>query len=82
MNWFLRMKLAHKLLLTFLVCSAITAGVGVFAMLRMASLGAMLEDTYANNILPMQDISEAAARLTAHSRAIVRLPAIKDPQDQ
>ena len=81
MNWFLRLKLAHKLLLTFLTCSAITAAVGGYAMLKMSHLGDMLQDTYANNILPMQDVSEAAARLTAHSRAYVRLPATKDADD-
>ncbi|HET7795362.1 MAG TPA: methyl-accepting chemotaxis protein [Rhizobacter sp.] len=78
MNWFLRLKLAQKLLLTFLVCSAITAGVGGYSLTRLSQLGGMLKDTYENNVLPLQDISEAATRLTAHSRAYVRLPAMKD----
>ncbi|HEX3141123.1 MAG TPA: methyl-accepting chemotaxis protein, partial [Rhizobacter sp.] len=78
MNWFLRLKLAHKLLLTFLVCSAITAGVGGYSLTRLGQLGGMLKDTYENNVLPLQDISEAATRLTAHSRAYVRLPMMKD----
>ncbi len=79
MNWFLRLKLAHKLLLTFLICSAITAGIGGYGLVRVTDLGRMLDATYRDSVLPAQDVSEAAARLTAHSRAYVRLPALKDP---
>ena len=82
MNWFLRLKLAHKLLLTFLICSAITAGVGGFALVRLTELGGMIDDTYRNNVMPLQDISDAGARLTAHSRSYVRLPAMKDVAEQ
>jgi len=82
MNWFLRLKLAHKLLLTFLLCSAITAGVGGFALVRLTELGRMIDDTYRSNVLPLQEISEAGARLTAHSRSYVRLPAMKDLAEQ
>jgi methyl-accepting chemotaxis protein len=81
MNWFLRLKLAHKLLLTFLTCSMLTAGVGAYGLWRVGQFGNMLNDTYVNNVLPLQDMSEASARLTAHSRAYVRLPALKNPAD-
>jgi methyl-accepting chemotaxis protein len=78
MNWFLRLKLSHKLLLTFLACSVLTAGVGIYSMVRLADLGRMLTQTYTETVLPAQLVSEAGARLTAHSRAYVRLPALKD----
>ena len=81
MNWFLRLKLANKLLLTFLMCSVLTAAVGVYAMVRLADLGRMLSQTYTSTVLPAQLVSEAGARLTAHSRAYVRLPALKDAND-
>ncbi|MFN6997360.1 MAG: MCP four helix bundle domain-containing protein, partial [Aquincola tertiaricarbonis] len=81
MNWFLRMKLAHKLLLTFLTCSVLTAAVGGYGLLRIAELQAMLQATYTDAVLPAQHVSEAAARLGAHSRAYVRLPALKDADD-
>jgi methyl-accepting chemotaxis protein len=81
MNWFLRLKLAHKLLLTFLACSVLTAVVGVYGTLRVAALGQMLESTYTDMVLPAQLVSEAGARLTAHGRAYVRLPALKDPAE-
>jgi methyl-accepting chemotaxis protein len=81
MNWFLRLKLANKLLLTFLMCSVLTAAVGVYAMVRLADLGRMLSQTYTSTVLPAQLVSEAGARLTAHSRAYVRLPALKDANE-
>jgi methyl-accepting chemotaxis protein len=77
MNWFLRLKLANKLLLTFLMCSALTAAVGLYGMFRVAELGSMLSKTYTDTMLPTQLVSEAGARLTAHARAYVRLPALK-----
>jgi methyl-accepting chemotaxis protein len=79
MNWFLRLKLANKLLLTFLICSALTAAVGAYGMLRVAELGHMLGHTYTDSVLPEQFVSEAGASLSDHSRAYVRLPALKDP---
>ena len=81
MTWFLRLKLAHKLLLTFLTCSLLTAAVGLYGLWRVTDLGRMLDNTYTDMVLPAQDVSEAAARLSAHSRAYVRLPALKDPAE-
>jgi methyl-accepting chemotaxis protein len=81
MNWFLRLKLAHKLLLTFLMCSALTAAVGVYGMFRVADLGRMLTTTYTDSVLPSQLVSEAAGRFAAYTRSYVRLPSIKDPAE-
>jgi methyl-accepting chemotaxis protein len=80
-NWFHRLKLAHKLLVTFLACAALTAAVGVFGFLRAADLGRTLEDTYENNVVPLQLVAEAVANLQAHARNYVRLPGLKDPKD-
>src|SRR4051794_6171404 len=76
MNWFHRMKLAHKLLASFLLCSVLTALVGGYSLSRLSELGGMIHTTYVDNVLPLQDIAEAEARLTAHSRSYVRLPAM------
>ncbi|WP_348756159.1 methyl-accepting chemotaxis protein, partial [uncultured Aquincola sp.] len=81
MNWFLRLKLAHKLLLTFLTCSVLTAAVGGYGLLRIIDLQQLLYKTYTDTTLPAQYVSEAAARISAHSRAYVRLPALKEPKD-
>ena len=82
MNWFLRMKLAHKLLVAFLACVLLTAAVGVFGMLRASELGHILENTYEDSVLPLQLVGEANGDLDAHARAYVRLPMLKDAKDQ
>ena len=81
MNWFLRMKLAHKLLLAFLACAMLTAAVGVFGMLRASELGRSLENTYEDSVLPLQLVGEANGHLDAHARAHVRVPTLKDAKD-
>jgi methyl-accepting chemotaxis protein len=82
MNWFLRIKLAHKLLVAFLACVVLTAAVGVFGMLRASELGHVLENTYEDSVLPLQLVGEANGDLDAHARAHVRLPSLKDQKDQ
>jgi methyl-accepting chemotaxis protein len=81
MNWFSRLKLAHKLSITFLVCSVLTAAVGVYGLTRMSVLGDMLGYTYDNNVVCMQQIGEAQMRLSAHARAYVRLLSMKKAED-
>ncbi|MFT4174853.1 MAG: methyl-accepting chemotaxis protein [Rhodocyclaceae bacterium] len=81
MNWFLRLKLAHKLLVTFLICSILTAGVGVYGLSRVSLIGGLLNNTYTNNVYSLQMLSEAASRQAAHSRAYTRLPALKNADD-
>ena len=82
MNWFLRLKLAHKLLLSFLLCSLLTALVGGYSLTRLSQLGGTIHATYVENVLPLQSLMEAGARLSAHSRSYVRLPAMRDPAEQ
>ena len=81
MTWFLRLKLANKLLLTFLLCSTLTAGVGVYGALRLAELGRMLSSTYTDVVLPAQLVSQAADRLGAYSRTWARVPAMRSPTE-
>ncbi|HEX7688039.1 MAG TPA: methyl-accepting chemotaxis protein, partial [Burkholderiaceae bacterium] len=81
MNWFNRLKLAHKLLITFLACAALTAAVGVLGFLRASDLGRTLEGTYENGVVPLQLVGEAGANLQAHARNYVRLPGLKDAKD-
>ncbi|MBC7701486.1 MAG: MCP four helix bundle domain-containing protein [Massilia sp.] len=75
------MKLAHKLLTTFLTCSVLTAAVGVYSLTRIAELGGMLSSTYDNNVVCLAQISDAALKLSLHARSYVRLTATKNPDD-
>ncbi|MDQ8024164.1 MAG: MCP four helix bundle domain-containing protein, partial [Moraxellaceae bacterium] len=81
MNWFLRMKLAHKLLLTFLSCAVLTAVVGIYALTRISMLGQIADDIYTNNLKSIQSLGEATYRMGAHNRAFARLPSMRDPQE-
>jgi methyl-accepting chemotaxis protein len=81
MNWFLRLKLANKLLVTFLMCSALTAAVGVYSMARVGDLGRMLATTYTDTTLPTQYVSEAASRFGSYTRSYVRLPSMHDANE-
>ena len=72
MNWFLRLRLANKLLLTFLLCSVLTAAVGVYGALRVAELGRLLSGTTTDVVLPSQMVGQAADRLASYSRSYVR----------
>ncbi|MBA4110964.1 MAG: methyl-accepting chemotaxis protein [Leptothrix sp. (in: Bacteria)] len=75
------MKLAHKLLITFLTCSFLTAAVGVYGLMRISDLGRMLSATYDNNVVCLEQISEAALKLSSHARTYVRLTATKNPDE-
>ncbi|MFT3799611.1 MAG: methyl-accepting chemotaxis protein [Burkholderiaceae bacterium] len=81
MSWFLRLRLATKLLLTFLVCSMLTVCVGTFGVYRLGELRDMMKANYEGQTLGMQAASDALARISAHSRAYVRLPALARPDD-
>ena len=78
MNWFLRMKLAHKLLTTFLTCSVLTAAVGVYGLTRISELGTMLSSTYDNNVMSLEQVSNASLKLSSHARAYVRIASTRD----
>jgi methyl-accepting chemotaxis protein len=78
MNWFLRLKLAHKLLLTFLTCSLLTMLVGGYSVLRMSDLAGSLSYTYDNNVICLEQIAEASNRFSGHTRVLARLPSLKD----
>ena len=46
MNWFLRLKLGQKLILSFVVCALLTTVVGVYSLLRVVQMGGMFEDAF------------------------------------
>jgi len=79
MNWFLRLPLAHKLLLTFLACAILTTGVGIYSWIRLTELQEMLDYTYSNNLRSVRLLSEANLRQGSHNRVYARLPSLKDP---
>lgn len=76
------MKIGHKLILTYLLCSLLTAGLGIFSWLRMGELQEMLDHTYSDNLKSVRLLSEASLRQGSHNRAFARLPSMKNIEDQ
>jgi len=80
MNWFRNLKLGQKLIVAFLCCTVLTIIVGAYGLTRITAVGALTDDMYRNNVISMEYISEASLRQSAHARAFVRLPSMKDPK--
>jgi methyl-accepting chemotaxis protein len=80
MNWFLRLKLGQKLILSFVVCALLTTVVGVYSLLRVVQMGGMFEDAF-ENLGSIQQLSNAALRQMQHSRAATRLATLKKAED-
>ncbi|WP_417069384.1 methyl-accepting chemotaxis protein [Niveibacterium terrae] len=81
MNWFLRLKLGQKLIVSFTVCALLTTIVGVFSLLKVVELGGLLDNTYSNNLVSIQNLADAALRQGLHSRGLTRLPTLHDAED-
>ena len=81
MNWFLRLKLGQKLIVSFVVCALLTTVVGIYALFRIVELGGMLDNTYSNNLVSIQNLADAALRQGLHSRGLTRLPTLHDAED-
>jgi methyl-accepting chemotaxis protein len=70
MNWFLRLTLAHKLLLSFMLCSMLPAGVGVFGTLHAAELGPLVDQAYAALPSSSEDQSATAEEVSGQAEQL------------
>jgi len=82
MNWFHNLKLSHKLLLSFVGCTLLTAGVGGYSLYRVNQMQGLLDDTYHGNLRSIRLLSEAALRQGSHNRVIARLPSLADQKER
>ena len=81
MNWFLRLKLGQKLIVSFVVCALLTTIVGIYSLLKVVEMGGMLDNTYSNNLVSIQNIADAALRQGLHSRGLTRLPTLSSEDE-
>jgi methyl-accepting chemotaxis protein len=65
MNWFLKLKLANKLLVTYLICVLFAVGIGLFGLTRITTVGGLLHGMYENNLVALQQLAEADGKLLA-----------------
>jgi methyl-accepting chemotaxis protein len=69
MNWFYNLKVTSKLLLAFILVSAITATVGIMGIHNMAEINAMADKMYQNDLLGLSYVKEANINLVYIGRA-------------
>lgn len=67
------MKIATKLLLSFLLCAVITLGVGLLGIKGVVRLAAALESTFSNNLVSVSNTAATLNGLVAHNRGLYRL---------
>ncbi|MGF6096961.1 methyl-accepting chemotaxis protein [Pseudomonas sp. 18175] len=67
------MKIATKLLLSFLMCALVTLGVGLLGIKGVARLATALELTFSNNLVSVSNTAATLNGLVAHNRGLYRL---------
>ncbi len=74
MQWFMKLKLGQKLILTFICGALLTAAVGGYSLINIMKVGDLVNSMYVNNLVAMQHLSVAGTKFIVHSRAATRMP--------
>ncbi|WP_282411797.1 MULTISPECIES: methyl-accepting chemotaxis protein [unclassified Pseudomonas] len=77
MIWFLNLRLAAKLSISFLVCALITVAIGFVGMTGNARLGDTIASIFGNNITSINKVNEALQQVIYHNRDLYLLLAQK-----
>ena len=59
MSWFMQLKLAYKLTLTFILCAFITLSVGALGLQGINRLAGMMDELTTNNLVSVSRANEA-----------------------
>jgi len=81
MQWFYNMKLAKKLLLSFMILACIVLFVGYEAIVKMGSMNEMTEDLYKKETLGVSFLKEANIDLLYFSRGVSNFIIAKDASE-
>lgn len=73
MTWFLNLRLAVKLSMSFLVCALITIAIGLVGMNGNSRLGDMISSVFSNNITSINNVNEALQQIIYHNRDLYLL---------
>jgi methyl-accepting chemotaxis protein len=76
MGWFMQLKLAYKLILTFVLCAFITLGVGALGKQGMNRLADMIDILLTNNLVSVSTANETLSRVISQNRYLYRLLAV------
>lgn len=77
MIWFLNLRLAAKLSISFLVCALITVAIGFVGMTGNARLGDTIASIFGNNITSINKVNEALQQVIYHNKDLYLLLAQK-----
>jgi methyl-accepting chemotaxis protein len=73
MQWFHKLRLTAKLILSFLIVAAIGAGIGALGIFHMSRLSATTQNLYTHEFLSLKAIQQANIHLLSASRAQIGL---------
>ncbi|NWA83248.1 methyl-accepting chemotaxis protein [Pseudomonas sp. D2002] len=77
MNWFLNLRLAAKLSISFLICALITIAIGLVGMNGNSRLGDTISSVFSNNISSINKVNETLQQVIYHNRDLYLLLAQK-----
>ncbi len=77
MIWFLNLRLAAKLSISFLLCALITVAIGLVGMNGNSRLGDTIASVFSNNIISINKVNEALQQIIYHNRDLYLLLAQK-----
>ncbi|WP_421560339.1 methyl-accepting chemotaxis protein [Pseudomonas sivasensis] len=77
MTWFLNLRLAAKLSISFLICALITIAIGLVGMNGNSRLGDAISSVFSNNITSINKVNEALQQVIYHNRDLYLLLAQK-----
>ncbi|WP_341678631.1 methyl-accepting chemotaxis protein [Niveibacterium sp. SC-1] len=70
MQWFYRLKLASKLTLTFILVALIAVIVGLIAINRIGYMSTLLDEMYAERLMPIKIVGNGQSELINHYRRL------------
>src|SRR5690606_28604228 len=73
MNWFLKLSLAKKLLSAFFTLALIAAGMGLYGLSNIISVGQALNGLYQNNLVATAKAQNAYTQYLIYTRTALRL---------
>jgi methyl-accepting chemotaxis protein len=73
MNWFMKLSLAKKLLSAFFTLALIAAGMGLYGLQNIVSVGNSVHYLYQNNLLATAKAQDAFSEFLTYSRVSIRM---------
>ncbi len=73
MNWFMKLSLAKKLLSAFFTLALIAAGMGLYGLSNIISIGQSLNGLYQNNLVATAKAQNAYSQYLIYTRTALRL---------